>query len=377
MIIKNARVLGDDFRFFTGDVRVENGRIAGIGSFPGEGETVDAAGLCLLPGLIDIHTHGSVGCDASDAKESSLEKMAAFQASNGVTSFLPASMTLGEAELERVFRCIGEYMASPHAGACLRGVYMEGPFFSGEKKGAQKGEYLRNPDISLLRRLNDCAGGRIRVVAVAPELPGALEFIREAKSIARVSVAHTVADYDQTMRAFDAGASHMTHLYNAMPGFRHRDPGPVGAAFDREVTVELICDGIHIHPAVIRATYREVGAQRVVLVSDSMQASGMPDGEYTLGGQTVYVSHGKATLADGTIAGSTTNLGACVRNAVKFGVPLPDAVRSATINPARVAGIDRETGSIACGKYADLLLTDPALGLKAVFIRGVRQPRRD
>lgn len=374
MIIKNAYVLGDDFRFFTGDVRVENSRIAGIGSFPADGETVDATGLYLLPGLIDIHTHGSVGCDASDAKESSLEKMAVFQASNGVTSFLPASMTLGPEELERIFQCIGKYMAAPHAGAQIRGVYMEGPFFAKAKKGAQKGEYLRDPDMALVRRLNDCSGGHIRVVAVAPELPGALEFIREAKSIARVSVAHTVADYDRTLQAFDAGASHMTHLFNAMPDYIQRAPGPIGAAFDRNVTVELICDGIHIHPAVIRATYRQVGAERVVLVSDSMQASGMPDGEYSLGGQAVYVSHGKATLADGTIAGSTTNLGACVRNAVKFGILLPDAVRSATINPARVAGIDREAGSITCGKYADLLLADSSLALKAVFIRGSRQP---
>ncbi len=373
MIIKNALIFGEDFTFFQGDVKVEEGKITEIGSLIADGETVDANGLYLLPGFIDIHTHGCAGADFCDAGIDTMLKMADQQAQNGVTSFLPTSMTVSTEMLENVFATLKTYMEQPHDGAHVYGAYMEGPFFSAAHKGAQPEAYLQNPNATLFHRLNRISGNAIRVVALAPELTGSSEFIREVKKTARVSIGHTAASYDTVMHAFADGASNMTHLYNAMTELSHRDPGAVGAAFDSDATVELICDGIHIHPAVIRATFKEVGARRIVLISDSMRASGMPDGRYSLGGQEVYVTGGVAKLADGTIAGSVTNVRQCVRNIVKFGISLEDALMSATINPARVAGIDHVTGSISPGKYADLLLTDRELNLRQVFVRGRNQ----
>ena len=367
---RNALVYLDDFRFHRTGFRVENGRFAAIGE-QDAGE--DLGGAYVLPGLVDIHTHGNSGADFSDADGEGLRRMAQYLARHGVTSFCPTSMTLPEEALAAAFATARRFVqAPPPCAARLLGIHMEGPFFSAEKCGAQNPAHLRAPDAALLRRLNEGCGGLIRLIDVAPELPGALPFIEAAKAAGTVSVAHTAATYEQARAAFDAGATHVTHLFNAKPPFNHRDPGVVGAASDDAAHVEMISDGIHLHPAVVRSVFRWFGAERVCLISDSMRAAGMPNGVYSLGGQTVYMTDGKATLEDGTIAGSATCLAECFRRAVSFGVPLDAALRAATINPAQAVGLFDELGSITAGKRADVLVLDETLHPEKIFIGGVQ-----
>ena len=238
------------------------------------------------------------------------------------------------------------------------------------KKGAQAEENIVAPNAEFFRACNAASGGKIRLVTLAPNMPGSLEFIKEVSDEVMVSIGHTTADYDTALAAMKAGAHHVTHLYNAMPPFAHRNPGVIGAAFDDpECRMELICDGYHIHGAVVRATFSMMGSERMVLISDSMMATGMPNGTYSLGGQAVWMKDGKATLTDGeTIAGSATNLYDCMRKAVSFDIPLADAIFAATRNPAQSIGIYDEVGSIAPGKKAHVLLVDDELNLKQVIM---------
>lgn len=265
------------------------------------------------------------------------------------------------------------YQKTAARGAELVGVNLEGPFLSEAKKGAQNGAYLRDPDVELLNRLQTAADGLVKLVTVAPEQPGAVGFVRKAaQSGVTVSVGHTTADYDTARAAFSAGARQVTHLFNAMPPFTHRAPGVVGAAFDHpEVRAELICDGVHIHESVVRAVFRLFGPERVVLISDTMRAAGMPDGQYSLGGLDVTVRGKLCTLADGTIAGSATNLMDCLRTAVSFGIPLKDAVRAATFNPAQALHMQHRIGSFVPGLDASaVLLEKKDLSIRAVVFRG-------
>ena len=251
------------------------------------------------------------------------------------------------------------------------GINLEGPFLSMAKKGAQNGDWLHRPDVAMFRRLAEAGRGLVKLVSLAPEEPGAMEFIDELKDEVVISVAHTTADYDTALEAYRRGAREATHLFNAMPPFSHRAPGVVGAAFDSpRCRVELICDGVHIHPSVVRVVFSLFGADRVVLISDTMRAAGMPDGDYTLGGQAVKVSGKYATLADGTLAGSVTDLMSCMKTAVSFGIPLADAVRAAAVNPAQVLGIFDRCGSLEAGKNANAVVLDADLNVKAVFFRG-------
>ena len=248
---------------------------------------------------------------------------------------------------------------------------MEGPFISPANKGAQAAENIIPCDAALFRELNRESGGRIRLVDIAPEEPGAIEFIEAVRDEVNVWLAHTVADYDAAMAAFRAGANHVTHLFNAMLPFHHRKPGVQGAAADAGAYVELICDGVHIHPAMVRAVFKLFGSDRVCLISDSMRAAGLADGDYTLGGQAVKVKGNLATLADGTIAGSVTNLMLCLKNAVQeMQIPLEAAVRSASETPARSIGIFDCCGSLSSGKRADIVLLDRDLNVRQVFVGG-------
>ena len=248
---------------------------------------------------------------------------------------------------------------------------MEGPFFSEKKKGAQNGAYLKNPDFGAFKRLYDVSEGLIRIADVAAELPGAVEFTKLASKLCTVSIAHTDCTYEEASAVFDAGASHLTHLYNAMPGIHHRKPGPIGAGSEREAVVaELICDGQHVHPSAVRMAFR-LFPGRICLISDALRCCGMPDGQYTLGGQDVFLKNSVARLADGTIAGSATNLYDCMRKAVEFGIPKEQAILSATLVPARELGREAETGSITPGKLADFVVCDEALNRKAVYLSGV------
>ncbi len=351
-----------DFVFRPGCIEIEGPLIRSV-SYCAEAElSARERERYLLPGLVDLHFHGCAGYDFCDGTQEALEAILAYEKAHGVTTVCPATMTL---PVETLLGICGT--AAAYRGQGLAGIYLEGPFLSERKRGAQNPAYLRLPDPALLSALQEAAGGLIRIVAVAPELEGAAACIEQAGQSFRFSVAHTCADYQTALRAFRAGARQVTHLYNAMTPFSHREPGVAGAAADcGHVDVELICDGVHIHPGVVRSTFRLFGDDRVILISDSMRATGRKAGVYTLGGQKVYVRGNLAALEDGTLAGSVTNLYDCMCSAVSMGIPIESAVKAATRNPARAVGMDDRIGTLEAGKKADLLITDRALRLEEV-----------
>ena len=371
MNFKNAMLYTEEFRFVPGAFSVEDGKFANVLAEP-QADAVDLHGAYVIPGLIDVHNHGNSGADFSDGDYDGLVKMAEYLARNGVTSFAPASMTLPYDVLAKAFATARRLAdEAPEGAAALRGIQMEGPFFSEKKKGAQNGAYLRDPDFAAFSKLSHDCGGLVRIVDVAPELPGACEFIRQAKELCTVSIAHTDANYDEAHAAVEAGVTHLTHLFNAMPALHHRKPGVIGAAAEAEqVSAEIISDGQHVHPSAVRLAFRLFGAERMVLISDALRCCGMPDGEYELGGQAVFLKGGVARLADGTIAGSATNLYDCMLRAISFGIAKEDAVRAATWNPARQIGCLDVAGSIADGKRADFVVCDENLTRKAVWLAG-------
>ena len=361
-----------DGRFVRGGFSVENGRFAHVlEDVPGPAEDLD--GALVIPGLVDIHVHGCAGADFSDGDYAGLVRMARYLARRGVTSFAPASMTLPYDALDKAFRAAARLRREGLAdGARLMGIQMEGPFLSREKRGSQNPAYLRLPDWDRFLRLYDAAEGLLRIVDVAPELPGAVEFTRRASEKCRVSVAHTAAGYDQAAAVFDAGATHLTHLFNAMSGIHHRHPGPIGVASEREnVTAELICDGIHVHPSAVRMAFR-LFPGRICLISDALRCCGMADGSYSLGGQEILLSGGVARLTGGASAGSAADLYQCMRRAVSFGIPREQAVWAATALPARVIGRESETGAIADGRAADFVICGGELEPEAVYLGGKR-----
>ena len=338
-------------------------------------EVIDGKGSYAIPGLIDLHFHGCKGDDFCDGKKDALGRIAEYEASVGVTAIAPATMT---EELEHILQVAAEYKKETRDchKADLLGINMEGPFISHVKKGAQDEKNILPCNVEICDRFLKASEGLVKFIGVAPEeSSNAIEFIKEVSSRVNVSLAHTNADYETAMAACKAGVNHAVHLYNAMPAFSHRAPGVVGAVFDsKDVMAEIICDGIHIHPSIVRATFQMMGADRMILISDSMRATGMPDGQYTLGGLDVKVVGRLATLvSDGAIAGSATNLMDCMRTVVKkMGIPLETAVACATINPAKSLGVEEEYGSIEKGKKADIVLLDSDLELTAVIKDGVK-----
>ena len=364
MIISNAKVFIDG-AFADGGIDFDDA-IRSVGGAVTGG--IDAQGCYLIPGLIDIHTHAAVGEDASDGEPAGLPKMARYYAAKGVTSWCPTTMTLKEPELTKAMRVIRDFQR-PADGAKVAGVNLEGPFVSYEKRGAQNPDNIHAPDAAMFHRLNEESGGIVRLITVAPEEPGGIEAIREISRFCTVSIGHTTADYDMAMAAYDAGARHATHLFNAMPALGHRAPGVIAAASDAGATVELISDGLHVHPAVVRLTHRLFG-DKLVLISDSLRCAGMPDGDYTLGGQPITMKNGKATLkGSDTLAGSSIHLLDGLCRAVSFGVPLEAAVAAATRTPAQVIGRD-DIGVLGVGKCADFVLLDQSMEIRAVFIDG-------
>jgi N-acetylglucosamine-6-phosphate deacetylase len=369
MVIGNAKLFLDG-KFQSGSIAFENGVITAIGPADAPAD-VDAQGKYLVPGFVDIHTHGAMGEDFSDGKPDGLPVMARHYAAHGVTSFLATTMTLKEEVLTPAMHAIRDFQR-PTDGAKCAGIHLEGPFLSYAKRGAQAAENLHKPDVALFNRLNEASGGIVKLVTVAPEEEGAIPFIRAVSPICTVSLGHTAADYDTAMAAYQAGASHATHLYNGMPSLLHRAPGVIAAAFDSGATVELICDGLHIHPAVIRVT-RQLFGEKLVIISDSLRCAGMPDGQYELGGQPIEMKNGRATLlGSDTLAGSASNLLDEVRNVVSFGLPLEAAITAVTIAPAKAVRLDSEIGSLTVGKRADLVLLDHDLNLDSVYINGTK-----
>ena len=379
MIIKNARVFTEDGSFMQGDVVVKDGRFDSVlertadtdaATDSAQQEIIDASGLIMIPGLVDIHFHGCKGADMCDGTKEALDVITAYEASVGVTSVCPATMTIQRDELLSVMKNAGDY--NYHGGAHLVGINMEGPFISPSKKGAQAAENIMRCDYDYFCELQDAAHGLIKLVDIAPEEPGAIDFIDRVRGSVVVSIAHTAADYDTAVEAIEHGASHATHLYNAMPPLNHREPGVIGAARDSDCYVELICDGVHIHPSCVRATFEMFTDKRIVLISDSMMATGMEDGQYELGGQPVTVVGNLATLTEGgAIAGSATNLMDCMRTVVKeMHIPFESAIQCATLNPAKSIGIDDKYGSLEEGKYANAVVLDKDLNIVSIIQKG-------
>lgn len=369
MRIVNGNVF-DGEGFVVRDVVVRDGQFAEVDTVEA-GDTLDVTGCYVIPGLVDLHFHGSAGADISDGDAEGLHRMAAYEASRGITAMCPATMTLSEEALTRAAQTAAAYVPAENEAA-LVGINMEGPFISPSKVGAQNPEFVRNPGVDEFRRLQETAGGLFKLVDIAPEEPSADEFIAALADEVRISLAHSCADYDVAAHAFDLGVRHLTHLYNAMDPMHHRKPGPIPAAAERDdVTAEIIADGVHIHPAMVRLAFTMFGDDRMILISDTLRAAGLEDGVYDLGGQDVTVRGPVATIENGALAGSVSDLMRCFYVAVQdMDIPLASAVKAATINPARALGLDDERGSIAVGKVADAVVLDENLNVKHVILRG-------
>ena len=392
MIIKNVKVYTEEKTFSDGIIYIKDGvfdkiiisetspvNVDSLRNLEGDlDEVIDGQGSYAIPGLIDLHFHGCKGYDFCDGTKEAIAEIAKYEASIGVTAIAPATMTLPVEELERILAVAASYKKeaeeSGTQGADLIGINMEGPFISPAKKGAQDERNIIPCDSDICQRFLDASEGLVKFVGIAPECSEeSVHFIQQMKDKVHISLAHTNADYDTAMDAFQAGANHAVHLYNAMPSFTHRAPGVIGAVADnKHVNAELICDGVHIHPSVVRATFQMLGADRMILISDSMRATGMPDGRYTLGGLEVDVVGNRATLvSDGALAGSATNLLDCMRTVVKkMGIPLETAVACATMNPAKALGEYENYGSITSGKKGNVVLLDSELNLKMVVKEG-------
>jgi N-acetylglucosamine-6-phosphate deacetylase len=370
-VLANARVVTPEGVLAPGWLRVEDGRIAAVGEGEGEGDraaSVDLGGVWVLPGFVDMHVHGGGGATYTAGDPDEARVAAAFHRAHGTTTTLASLVTARVDDLERAVRALGELVAE----GVIAGLHLEGPYLNAQHVGAHDPALLRAPDVAELTRLLDAGAGTVRMVTVAPELPGGLDLVRATVAAGAIAaIGHTDATYEQARAGFDAGAHVATHLHNAMPALHHRAPGAVVAALeDERVTVELINDGVHLHDAVASLDFRVAGAARTALVTDAMAAAGMPDGRYELGALEVRVEHGVARLAGGgSIAGSTLTMDVALRRAVQvLGVPIVDAARAAATTPARVLGLP--TGALEAGRWADVVVLDDELAVVGVMVRG-------
>lgn len=371
MLFQNGTVFLDG-ELKTADVRVKGKVIAQVGGKikPEQGEKiVDIEGKMLLPGFVDVHTHGRDGADFSDASPEEINRIRMSYAACGVTSLLATTMTMEEEYTKQMLGRIRTAIERGGEGAHIWGINLEGPFLGPDKKGCHDPRYLKKPAADYFELLDECAGGKILLVDVDPCLEGALSFIKQYKGKKKLSIAHTSAGYKLANEAVDAGATHITHLFNAMNGLHHRETGVIGTFLDREIWAELICDGVHVDPSIVRMVFAAAG-EKLCIISDSLSAAGKADGTYSLGGLSVTVKGNRATLEDGTLACSISNVfGECC-NVIGFGVKAELAIAAATINPAKAMGLNDRIGAIAPGYLADLLVTAPEMKLEQVYVEG-------
>lgn len=377
--MKKYKIFAEDKKFYLGNINCsEDGRFASVylEEELTEEEAFQREEDFLIPGLMDIHFHGCLGQDFCDGTRDAIECLAKYEIEHGVTGICPATLTLALDDLDAVLSLARDYAAEgeKEGKARLLGINMEGPFISHVKKGAQNEKYILQCDEKILSRFIESSGGLVKFVGLAPEEnPDFEEFIKKAKGRVKISLAHTNADFETALLAYRAGASHAVHLFNAMTGLDHRNPGVVGATVEsKEVYAELITDGIHVHPVMVRAAFALLGEDRVVLISDSLRSTGMPDGIYDLGGQKVKKEGKRCTLVEGgNLAGSVSNVFDCMKTAVQLmKIPFKKAILASTINPAKSLGVEKELGSISVGKRADYLILDNDLNLKAVYQSG-------
>ena len=333
----------------------------------------DHSGCTVTPGLIDIHLHGAMGRDVMDGKVAGLAEIAAHQARCGVTGFVPTTLAAPLPAILDAVNCVRQAMTN-QSGAELLGVYLEAPFLNIKKKGAQNAEFIRPIQAADIRRLEETVRSLRTIITIAPEVGDNMKFIPALKENGWVvSIGHSEAAYELAVRCFELGVSHATHLYNAMSGFQPREPGVIGAVLESDgVTAELIADGIHVHPAALRLAVRQKGPDRICLITDSMNAAGLGDGDFQVGGLDVAVKDGQARLKDGgALAGSVLTLNRAVGNIIQWtGLPVPQVVRMASLTPARVLGLDRELGSLEAGKRANLAVFDRDFNVVAAILRG-------
>lgn len=371
--IKNGVIVTSDAEV-TGKVLLFDKKILGIveeNNYQAD-KVIDAQGNYVCPGLVDVHIHGYLGEDTSDGSLDGIRTIAKGLLSNGVTSFLPTTMTVSWEEIVTALnnvRTLKPQSQSPDfEGSEILGCHAEGPFVNPKRKGAQAEENIIAPDADLILPFQDI----IKIITIAPEMPGGIDFIKRLTSESKivVSIGHTDANFELAMEAIDAGASHVTHLFNAMTALNHRNPGVVGAALSTDVSSELIADTFHIHPGLFSLLHT-VKKDKLILITDCTRAGGLADGEYTLGGQPIFVNGIECRLKDGTIAGSVLKLNNAVKNFRDHaGIPLWKAIQAATLNPATVIGEEATKGSIDVGKDADIVLFDKNLVCQKTFVRG-------
>ncbi len=357
----------------TGKALLFDEKILGLvneGEIPADAEIIDATGCFVAPGLVDVHIHGYLGEDASDGVADGIRKMAEGVMKNGVTTFLPTTMTVSMPEIERALDTVRSLQEESKTwrGAYLAGVNAEGPFINESKKGAQAAEHIKKPDAEFILKHQDI----IRLCTIAPEVEGGLEAIERIteNSNVRVSVGHTDATFEQAQQAFAAGATQVTHLFNAQTGLHHRKPGVVGAALASDAYAELIADTFHVHTGLFSLVAKCKG-DKLILITDCTRAGGMPDGEYTLGGQKIIVKGIRCLLEDGVIAGSVLKLNNAVKNVHTYtDLPLYEVVAAASLNPANAIGLGDTKGSIEAGKDADLIITDMNFDIKKTIMQG-------
>ena len=375
LILKNGLFLSAEGKFEKGDIAICDDTISSIGSLPGDGEAseiFDVEGCKVVPGLIDIHCHGAVGHDVMTSSPPQLKEIAEHLAKNGTTSFFPTTITSRMEDLLNVLRNVKEASKMAGCGSSIEGVHIEGPYINAAHKGCHDPSLIKQPTLEEYESFREIMGDLKIHMTVAPEMPGNMEFIKYAVSKgSTVGIGHSDGNCSDVKKGLEAGATIFTHLFNGMRGIHHREPGVAGTALASDAFVELICDGIHVHPEIIKMVYRVKGKEKIVLVTDAMQATGFGDGEFSFGGFRVFVKDGIARKEDGTLAGSTLTMFKAIKNMMKFtGIPLEDAVSMASLNPAKVVGLSHITGSIQPGKRADLVVIDGSMEIKMVFCRG-------